>query len=119
MSDCGEKTIRIGREINTFNTLLQIQDSANESGILMTETIMFLPRPSARLDIIQTANIFTPGSLITHLDEFGILNHHGMNDSKERFIRRKDASPSCQSVSFHQFRFRGGYLGAFPDRYVH
>jgi len=53
MCDSGEETICIWREINSFDSFLQIENSANEGWILMTEAIVFLTCPGTGFDVIE------------------------------------------------------------------
>jgi len=78
MGNSREETIRVGGEINPFDGRLQIQHCPNEGGILVTEPVMLLTGPSARLDVIETADVLSPFCFLTNLDEFRVLNHHCM-----------------------------------------
>lgn len=65
----------------------------------MRETVMFLTCPGAGLDVINGRDVCSPVGLASHFVEFAVLNHHSMNDSKERFIRWEDASSTCERVA--------------------
>lgn len=60
---------------------------------------MFLPRPCRRLDKVQCVDIRPPLSFRCYLEELGILNGHGMDDSKERLVAWENSSTSCKSIA--------------------
>jgi hypothetical protein len=68
----------------------------------MRKTIVFLPSPSACLDIIDAGNISSPVRLPSHLVELAVLDHHGMKDSQKRFVRRKHSNPARQGMSLKE-----------------
>jgi len=86
VSNGREETIGIGREIDAFNARFQVENSADERGVLMTESVMFLTRPGTCFDIIETSHIFSPRGFMTDFDEFRVLNHHCMYDSQKGFV---------------------------------
>jgi hypothetical protein len=99
MSDGGEETICIGREINSFDTGFQVENGADERGVLMTEPVMFLTCPGTSFDVIETSDILSPGTLMTDFDELRVLNHHGMHDSQKCLVGGENSSSSCQCIT--------------------
>ena len=65
----------------------------------MTESVMFLTCPSTGFDIIETSHISSPFSFGTDFDEFGVLHHHCMYNSKERFIRWENSSSTSHCIT--------------------
>lgn len=79
--------------------------------------IVFLSRPSARLEVIEGANVAAPVELARlqlpsmyisstrieadHLAKLAILDHHSVNDSQEALIARKDTRSTGESISLH------------------
>src|SRR5271163_371353 len=104
MCNCRQETICIGRKIDSFDALLEIEDCPDESGILMTESIVFLTSPSRCFDIVERSNIFAPFTFMCHLDEFRILHHHSMYNSKESLVRWENARSTSQRVSCCQIK---------------
>lgn len=37
-----------------------------------------------------------------HLDEFGILHHHCVDDTKEALIRREESNTASEGISLHE-----------------
>ena len=99
MSDGGEETVCIGREIDAFDAGFQVEHCADEGGVLMTESVMFLTCPGTGFDIVERSHVFSPGTFVTDFDKLGVLNHHRMHDSQERFIRRENPRTSGQSIT--------------------
>lgn len=99
MSNSREEAIGIRRKVDPFDSGLQVQHRTNERGILVTESIVFLTCPRTRFDIIKTANVFSPFRFLANLDEFGVLNHHRMDNPEKRFIRGENAVSSSQSIT--------------------
>jgi hypothetical protein len=119
MSNSREEAIGIRGKVDSFDSGFHIQQRTNERGILMTESVVFLTCPSARFDVIKTADVFSPFRFPANLDEFGVLNHHRMHDSEKRFIRGENAESSGQSITFVISEIKGqGYPVTFLDKYA-
>ena len=117
MSYRGEKRIRVWGKIDSGGVGLQVEDCADERGVLVGETIMLLTSPGASLKIVDAADIFPPGCFTClavswlmqisehhfaetyHLIELAILNHHSMNDTQEALVRGKETSPTSKGVT--------------------
>jgi hypothetical protein len=84
--DGGEETVCVRGEINSLYSCFHIEYRANEGRVLVTETVVFLTGPGTCLDVIETSDWTAPTCFLTHFDEFRILHHHGVHDSKEGFI---------------------------------
>ena len=39
-----------------------------------------------------------PGSFVGHLDKLAVLDHHGLNDPEERFVRWEETCPARERV---------------------
>lgn len=76
-----KKAIRIRRQIHARDFRLQRQHAADERRVLVGEAVMVLPRPGARLEVIERANRLPPVRLLRHLHELAVLYHHSVYDS--------------------------------------
>ena len=68
----------------------------------MRETIMLLSHPSTGLDVVNTGNASSPVRLQSHLIEFAVLNHHGVDDTQETLITGEDTSTTNQCVTLQE-----------------
>ena len=108
-----QEGVRIGWQIYSGSSRLEIKDSSNKGRILVRKAIVLLTCPGARLKIVDTANVLSPGHLSRleneasqlgnsvrmdfkryHLVKFAVLDHHGVDDTQKAFIRREQTSPS-------------------------
>ena len=63
MSKGRKEGIGIWGQVNTCCTRLEVQNGANKRRILVREPIMFLTRPGASFEVVDAANVLSPGSL--------------------------------------------------------
>ena len=57
-----------------------------KEGFWVREAVVLLSCPSAGLDVIDACNVAAPGSLVGHLVEFAILDHHCVDNAEESFL---------------------------------
>lgn len=62
-------------------TRLEVEDCSDEQRILMREAVVLLPSPGACVDIVDGTVVSPPLYLPGYLDEFGILNHHCVDNA--------------------------------------
>ena len=65
----------------------------------MREPVMLLSRPGARLEVVQRADIVSPVRLVRHLDEFGVLHHHGVDNAEEGLVGGEEACAAGEGVA--------------------
>ena len=53
MRNSRQEAVRIRRQVHPRKLGLQVQHGTNESRVLVTEAVMFLPRPSRSLDVVE------------------------------------------------------------------
>ena len=63
MGKGGKEGVGIRRQVNTCGARFEVQNGANEGRILVRESIMFLTCPSASFEVVDAANVLSPGSL--------------------------------------------------------
>lgn len=97
-----EEAIRIGRQVDSRELRLQVQHRTNERRILVTETVMLLPRPRRGLDVVETPDRLPPFGLTGHLDELAVLDHHGLDDTQEGFVGGEEARATGEGVALHE-----------------
>ena len=64
----------------------------------MGEAIVFLPRPRGGFDVVERAAGLAPGGLVRHFREFGVLDHHGVDDAEEGFVAGEEAGSPSEGV---------------------
>jgi hypothetical protein len=93
-----QEAIRIRGEVYPCELRLQVQDRTNERRVLVGKAIVFLPCPCRRFNVVERAAGLAPRSLGGHFREFGVLDHHSMNDAEESLVAGKEASSSSECV---------------------
>ena len=93
-----QEAICIGRKVHSRQRRLQIQHRADERRVLMGKAIVLLPRPCTGFDVVERADVMPPGSFVGHLDKLAVLDHHGLNDPEERFVRWEETCPARERV---------------------
>jgi hypothetical protein len=71
----GEERVGVRRKIDTCGTWLQVEDSTNKGWILMRESIMFLSGPGAGFEVVDAANILSPGGFTCLRCDWVSLDH--------------------------------------------
>jgi len=67
----------------------------------MREAVVLLAGPCRCLDVVQRTARLPPTRLASHLCEFGILNHHGVDDGQEGFIAGEETGSTSEGVTLH------------------
>src|SRR5690349_21221127 len=78
---------------------LFVDDMIDEPRILMAEAVMVLPPDMARQEIVQRPDRPAPGNLIAHLQPFGVLIEHRIDDVNECFVAGEEAVPAGQQIT--------------------
>lgn len=68
----------------------------------MREAVVLLSSPGTGLDVVDTRNTSSPVRLQSHLIEFAVLNHHGVDDGQETLVAGEDASTASQCVTLQE-----------------
>lgn len=98
MCNCRQEAVGVRRQIHSCELRLEIENGANEGRVLVREAVVFLPCPCRRLDIVERAARLSPGGFGGHLGEFGILHHHGLDDTKKRLVRGEEARTAGKGI---------------------
>lgn len=64
----------------------QLSQYRTYTRVLMRIPIVLLPPQRAGLDVRQTGHIASPFGLDCHLEEFGVLLDHGLDDAEEAVL---------------------------------
>lgn len=62
MGKGGEEGVCVRREVDAGGVRFEVEDGANEGGILMREAVVLLTGPGACFDVIDRGDVFAPGS---------------------------------------------------------
>jgi len=114
----GEEAVRIRWKVDLLNVssyngvfegsacprclCLQVEDCADEARVLVRKAIVFLPCPSAGLDVVNRGKVPTPLDIASDLDKLGILDHHGVHNAEKRLVAGEDGGTASQSVPLHE-----------------
>jgi hypothetical protein len=60
----GQECVGVWRQVYSGSVRLQVENCANERGILMTEAIVLLSGPGTGLDIVDAADVPSPGGFL-------------------------------------------------------
>jgi hypothetical protein len=60
----GQECVGVWRQVHSGSVRLQVEDCANERGVLMAEAIVLLSGPGTGLDIVDAADIPSPGGFL-------------------------------------------------------
>lgn len=63
MGKGGKKGVGIWGQVNPGGARFEIQNGPNEGRVLVRKSIMFLTRPGASFEVVEAANVLSPGSL--------------------------------------------------------
>lgn len=63
MGKGGKEGIGIWRQVDTCGARFEVQNGANEGRVLVRESVVFLTRPGASFEVVDAANVLSPGSL--------------------------------------------------------
>lgn len=63
MSRGGKESVRVRGKINAGCIRFEIEDGADEGGVLMGKAIVFLSGPCAGFEVIDAADVFSPVGL--------------------------------------------------------
>lgn len=86
MRDGAQETVGIRWEVYPRSSSFQIKNSADERGVLMGESIMFLARPGAGFEVVDRGVGCSEGCFACHFDELAVLDHHSVGDADEGFV---------------------------------
>lgn len=107
MVDGAHGGVGISREVDSSEMSGKRNEGSNKSRILVRVSVVLLPPERTRLDVGKSCNIASPLGLESHLDEFGILLDHGLNDAQKTAIKVEsrmtylsyEGNKACRPVS--------------------
>lgn len=67
MGEGGEEGVCVWGKVDAGGVGFEVQDGADEGGILMGEAVVFLSGPGTCFDVVDAADVFAPGSLTSLL----------------------------------------------------
>ena len=94
-----QETIGIGRQIDAHDLGLLVDDVVDEARILMRESIVVLAPDVRAQQIVQRGDLAPPRQARGHLQPFGVLIEHRIDDVNEGFVAVEQAVPPGQQVS--------------------
>ena len=110
-----QQSVGIRREINTDHLRLLVDNVVNETRILMAESIVILPPDQRTKQVIQVRQWAAARNVPRHLQPFGVLVEHRINDVNERLVAGKKSVPARSAGSLRA-NLRIGARSTFPSR---
>ena len=95
-----QQAVGVGRQVDADDLGLLVDDVVDEAGVLMAEAVVVLPPDVARQQVIQRGDRPPPGNVIAHLQPFGVLVEHRVDDVDERLVAGEEAVPAGQQIAF-------------------
>ena len=95
-----QQTIRVGRQIDANDLRLLVDDMIDEAGVLMTEAVVILTPNVRRQQVVERCDRASPGNVVAHLQPFGVLIEHRIDDVNERFVAVEEAVAAGQQIAF-------------------
>src|SRR6516225_10956433 len=72
----------------------------DETGILMAEPVVILSPYMTGKEVVQRADGPSPGNVMAHLQPFGVLVEHRIDDVNKRLVAREETVPAGQQIAF-------------------
>nr|AOO94531.1 hypothetical protein [Rhizobium leguminosarum bv. trifolii] len=95
-----EQGVGIGRQVDADDIGLLIGDEVDETGILVAEAIVVLTPDMRGQQVIQRRDRLSPREFPRHLQPFGVLVEHGIDDVDEGLVAGEQAVAASQQVAF-------------------
>src|SRR5262249_20414057 len=89
----------VWRQVDAHDLGLLVDNVIYEPRVLMAEAVVVLPPDVARQQVVQRADGPPPGNVIAHLQPFGVLIEHRIDDVDERFITGEKTMPAGQEIA--------------------
>lgn len=97
-----QEAVRVGRQVNPRRLGLEVQDGAGKGRVLVRESVVLLPGPGTRLDVVDGAEVPPLADLAGNLGKLGVLRHHDVDDAHERLVAREQDGAPCERVALHE-----------------
>lgn len=91
-----EQCIGVRRQVDPDNIRLLVDHVIDEPRVLMAKAIVVLPPDVGTQEIVKRGDRSPPWNVVAHLQPFGVLVEHRVDDMDESFVAGKKP---CRPVS--------------------
>ena len=95
-----KQRVGVGRQIDADDLRLFVDDVVDEARVLVAEAVVVLPPDVRRQQVVERGDRPPPGNVPRHLQPFGVLVEHRIDDVDERLVAGKEAVPAGEQISF-------------------
>ena len=95
-----QQAVRIGREVDPNDVGLLVDDMVDEARVLVCEAVVVLLPDVRSQQVIQRGDGSAPRQLTRHLQPFGVLTEHRIDDADEGFVAVEQAVTPSQQIAF-------------------
>src|SRR6516162_2977494 len=95
-----EEAVGVRREIDADNLGLFIDHMVDEPRVLVTEAVVVLPPDMRTEQVVERGDRAAPSDVAGHLQPFGMLVEHRVDDVDEGLVAAEEAVPASQQVTF-------------------
>jgi hypothetical protein len=95
----GKERVRIGRQVDTDDLGLLVNDVVDEARILMREAVVILPPHMRAEEVVERCDRAAPWDRARDLEPLRMLVEHRVDDVDERLVAVEEAVPTRQQVT--------------------
>src|SRR5690349_9304434 len=94
----GQQGVRVRWQVHPDHLGLLVHHVVDEAGILVGEAVVVLPPHVRGQQVVERRDRLAPGQVPGHLEPFGVLVDHRVDDVYERLVAGEQAVPAGQQV---------------------
>src|SRR5215831_15137831 len=95
-----EEAVGVRRQVDADDLGLFVNNMIDEPWVLVTEAVMVLPPDMRTEQVVERGDWAAPGDVVGHLQPFGVLVEHRVDDVDEGLVAAEEAVPASQQVTF-------------------
>ena len=95
-----EQRVGVRRQIDANHIGLLVHQVVDEAGVLVAEAVVVLPPNQRTEQVIEAGDGLAPGNPARHLEPFGVLIRHRVDDVDECFITGEEAMAAGEQIAF-------------------
>src|SRR6202030_1891578 len=95
-----KEAVGVRREVDADDLGLFVDNMVDEPRILVTEAIVVLAPDMRPEQVVERSNRATPDTVVRHLQPFGVLVEHRIDDMDKGLVAAQEAVSACQKITF-------------------
>ena len=95
-----EEAVGVRREVDADDLGLFVDNMVDEPRILVTEAIVVLAPDMRTEQVVERSDRATPGNVVGHLQPFGVLVEHRVDDMDKGLVAAEETVSACQKITF-------------------